>query len=46
MTAGNDIEDRLTYSATDATAGPAYTMTARVLHWTTAFWFYLWSRLA
>jgi hypothetical protein len=37
MTAGNDIEDRLTCSATAATAGPAYTMTARVLHWATAF---------
>jgi cytochrome b561 len=37
MTAGNNIEARLLYSTTEAIAGPAYTMTARVLHWVTAF---------
>jgi cytochrome b561 len=37
MTAGNNIEDGLAYPTTDASAGPAYTMTARALHWTTAF---------
>jgi cytochrome b561 len=36
MTAGNNIEDGLAYPSTDAIAGPAYTMTARALHWTTA----------
>ena len=37
MTAGNNIEGRLAYSTSDAPPSPAYTMTARVLHWTTAF---------
>ena len=37
MTAGNNIEGRFAYSTSDATASSAYTMTARVLHWTTAF---------
>src|SRR5262245_11692297 len=37
MTAGNNIEGRLAYSRSDATRSSAYTMTARVLHWTTAF---------
>jgi|EndMetStandDraft_8_1072994.scaffolds.fasta_scaffold217498_2 cytochrome b561 len=37
MTAGRHMKHALAYSTSDATAGPAYTMTARVLHWTTAF---------
>lgn len=37
MRAGNNIEGRLAYSTSDATASSAYTMTSRVLHWTTAF---------
>jgi cytochrome b561 len=37
MTAGNNIEARLSYSANEAIASPAYTMTARVLHWATVF---------
>jgi cytochrome b561 len=37
MRAGNNIEDGSAYPATNAIVGSAYTMTARVLHWTTAF---------
>jgi cytochrome b561 len=37
MRAGNNIEGGSAYPATNAIVGPAYTMTARVLHWTTAF---------
>jgi cytochrome b561 len=33
---GDNIEHASARSATDAVAGPAYTMTARVLHWITA----------
>src|SRR2546428_2692431 len=37
MQAGDDIEHVLACSTTVAIAAPAYTMTARVLHWITAF---------